>query len=252
MEPLPAHARAFHQAGQEGEYRRRVAARGRRFPDGEADFPLGHGQAGGGIHHQHDVPAQIAEIFGHRGGHLGGLDAHQGGLIGSGDDDDRTGQARLPRSFSRNSFTSRPRSPMRAMTFTALWQLRAIMPSNTDLPTPEPANRPTRWPLPMVLNPSMARMPVTMGSADAAAVQGIGGIVVDAPGFGQQDGPLPVDRFPEPVDDAAQERLAHAHGKDASGGHDFHAGPQAVQLAQRHQQGGLAAEAHHFGLPHHA
>ena len=39
-----------------------------------------------------------------------------------------------------NSRTSRPRSPTSAMTLISAEELRAIMPSMTDLPTPEPAN----------------------------------------------------------------------------------------------------------------
>ena len=49
-----------------------------------------------------------------------------------------------PRSCSMNSWTSRPRSPMSAMTLTSASQLRAIMPSNVLLPTPEPAMMATR------------------------------------------------------------------------------------------------------------
>ncbi|MNG23079.1 hypothetical protein D3C84_1076420 [compost metagenome] len=49
-----------------------------------------------------------------------------------------------PRISSMNSFTSRPRSPMRPTTTTSATEPRVIMPSSTDLPTPEPANSPIR------------------------------------------------------------------------------------------------------------
>ncbi len=64
-----------------------------------------------------------------------------------------------PRSFSTNSRTSRPRSPTRAMTLISAVTFLAIMPMRVDLPTPDPANMPIRWPLPMVIMPSMAFTP---------------------------------------------------------------------------------------------
>ena len=51
-----------------------------------------------------------------------------------------------PASCSRNSPTSRPRSPTSATTTTSALAPRAIAPSSVLLPTPEPANSPTRWP----------------------------------------------------------------------------------------------------------
>ena len=63
-----------------------------------------------------------------------------------------------------NSRSSRPRSPTSPMTLTSATVLRAIMPISVDLPTPEPAMMPTRWPLPRVRQPFMARTPTSMGS----------------------------------------------------------------------------------------
>ena len=56
--------------------------------------------------------------------------------------------ARLIQIFSRNSRTSRPRSPINAMTFTSDSARLAIMPSKVDLPTPLPAKMPRRCPRP--------------------------------------------------------------------------------------------------------
>ena len=69
-----------------------------------------------------------------------------------------------PRSFCMNSRTSRPRSPTRAMTLMSAFTFLAIMPSSVDLPTPEPAKMPIRWPLPMVSRPSMAFTPNSIRS----------------------------------------------------------------------------------------
>ena len=49
-----------------------------------------------------------------------------------------------PRSRSKNSRTSRPRSPIRAITEISLSELRAIEPSRVLLPTPLPAKIPIR------------------------------------------------------------------------------------------------------------
>jgi len=51
-----------------------------------------------------------------------------------------------PTFSSRNSRTSRPRSPISATTLTAASLDTAMSPSSTLLPTPLPAKMPTRWP----------------------------------------------------------------------------------------------------------
>ena len=80
-----------------------------------------------------------------------------------------------PRSRSRNSLTSRPRSPIRAITITSAEVYRAIMPSSTLLPTPEPAKIPIRCPSPQVNRPSNARTPVLSGRSMRGREQGCGG-----------------------------------------------------------------------------
>ena len=68
-----------------------------------------------------------------------------------------------PRSRSMNSLTSRPRSPISPTTATSAEVLRAIMDKRVDLPTPEPAKIPIRWPLPMVIKPLMDLTPTSTG-----------------------------------------------------------------------------------------
>ena len=58
-----------------------------------------------------------------------------------------------------NSRTSRPRSPIRPTTTTSQVAWRASMDSSTDLPTPEPAKMPRRWPRQVVVKTSMDRTP---------------------------------------------------------------------------------------------
>src|ERR1700733_10526617 len=85
-----------------------------------------------------------------------------------------------PRSRSTNSRTSRPRSPTRAMTLTSAVVDRAIMPSSEDLPTPEPAKMPRRWPLPHGTRGSRARTPRPTRSEIRGRVRASGGVAVAA------------------------------------------------------------------------
>ena len=64
-----------------------------------------------------------------------------------------------PKSFSRKSLTSRPRSPIRAMTFISASVFLAIIPIRVLFPTPLPARIPRRCPLPTVIKPSIAFIP---------------------------------------------------------------------------------------------
>jgi len=64
-----------------------------------------------------------------------------------------------PRSSSRNSRTSRPRSPTKASTATSQAVCRASMASKVDFPIPDPANKPRRWPSRQVANVLRTRTP---------------------------------------------------------------------------------------------
>ena len=94
-----------------------------------------------------------------------------------------------PRSFSMNSRTSRPRSPIRPTTTTSAAQPRAIMPRRVDLPTPEPAKRPSRWPRPAGMKVSIARTPVGSASRIRCRRRGCGGVA--APGAVRSTGTRP-------------------------------------------------------------
>ncbi len=86
-------AGALEQLRQQREHARRVAARGGRLADRQADLALGHREARDRVHHQHHVAALVAEVLGDRGRGEGGLDAHERGLVGRRDDHDRAGHA---------------------------------------------------------------------------------------------------------------------------------------------------------------
>ena len=74
-----------------------------------------------------------------------------------------------------NSRTSRPRSPISAMTFKSAFVFLAIIPSNVLFPTPDPAKIPTLCPFPTVNMPSIALTPTASFSSIGGRVRGLGG-----------------------------------------------------------------------------
>ncbi len=80
-----------------------------------------------------------------------------------------------PSASSRNSRTSRPRSPTRASTVVSKPAARASIDSSVDLPTPEPAKMPMRCPAQSGVKRSMARMPVFIGLRMRCRRMGAGG-----------------------------------------------------------------------------
>lgn len=86
-------AGAFEELREHGEDGGGVAASGGGLADGQADLALGHGKAGDGVHHEEDVLALIAEVFGDGGGGKRAFDAGECGLVGGGYDDDGAGAA---------------------------------------------------------------------------------------------------------------------------------------------------------------
>ena len=152
-----------------------------------------------------------------------------------------------PRSRSMNSRTSRPRSPTSAMTLTEALVERAIMPSSEDLPTPEPAKMPRRWPRPQGTRPSSARTP----SATRSLMRGRS----SAPGGRRSVERAParrwclatVERGAQAVDHAPEQTFADGHAKGRAGRQHLRAGADPVQLAERHQQRAPFAEADDLG-----
>ena len=140
----------------------------------------------------------LAEGLGDAGGGEGGAQAQQGRLVRGGHHDDGAGQPSGPRSSSRNSRTSRPRSPTRAMTETSASVPRAIMDSRDDLPTPEPAKSPMRWPRPSVVRVSSTRTPVCSGVSIRARSMALGASLSSGTPRSAGSGPLPSIGRPSP------------------------------------------------------
>ena len=73
-----------------------------------------------------------------------------------------------------NSLTSRPLSPISAITLISALVFLANIPSNVDFPTPDPAKMPIRWPFPRVISPSTAFTPSGSGSVIISLESGSG------------------------------------------------------------------------------
>src|SRR3972149_4096304 len=111
--------------------------------------------------------------------------------------------------FSINSRTSRPRSPIRAITFTSASEFLAIIPINVLFPTPLPAKIPNRCPLPQVNNPSITLSPVFIGSFIRFLFKGSGGelyieqcpsvFIGSFPSIGSPKPPITRPRSPSPT-----------------------------------------------------
>ncbi len=146
-----------------------------------------------------------------------------------------------------NSRTSRPRSPTRQMTFTSAFVERAIMPSSEDLPTPEPAKMPRRWPRPQGTRASRARTPSDTRSVMRGRSIGLGGAAsIFDRGRSSTGGPPSMGR-PSPSSTRPSSAGAVGNPDRLAGGGDPVAGPDAVHLAQRHQQGAPGPEADDLG-----
>ena len=143
-----------------------------------------------------------------------------------------------------NSRTSRPRSPTSAITFTSALVDRAIIPISEDLPTPEPAKMPRRWPRPHGTSVSSARTPRPTRSSDPRPRQRVRRRRRSSTRHGTPDGGAEaVQRIAEPVDHAAEQRLADRDAERRAGRVHAGAGADPVELAERHQQRAPAAEA---------
>ena len=227
----------LHQPRQQREDRRRVAFGRRRFARRQPDLALGHGEAGDRVHHQDHVFSLVAEIFRDRRSRQSGLQADQRRLVGGGDDHDHDFfKPSSPSDSSIKSRTSRPRSPTRAMTLTSASALRAIIPMAVDLPTPEPAKMPMRWPRPMVSMPSIARMPHAHDLGHARALDRVGRIGVERPFQLSQKRSLAVDRLAQAAQYPAQDiRADPGHQRLAGRGH-LRTGGDPRGGTQRHQE----------------
>ena len=105
----------------------------------------------------------------------------------------------MPKISSINSFTSRPRSPIRPTTTTSALAPRVIMPNSTLLPTPEPANSPMRCPWPTVIIALIARTPTSMAVLMGLRAIGLMGLALKSAVALVIKGPKPSIGWPMPL-----------------------------------------------------
>ena len=72
---------ALEQTGEQRKNRGWIGPGRGRFSNGQADLPLGHCEAGNGVHHEVDVEAFVAEGFGNSGCDPGAFDSDQRWLV---------------------------------------------------------------------------------------------------------------------------------------------------------------------------
>ena len=166
IEPLPslAGAGALQKLRQIAEDARRIAARDRGLAGRQRDVARRMGEARDEIDDEQHRFAAVAEIFGDRHGGLRRQPPHHRALVAGRDDRDGARRDRAP---ARPRGTRAPRGRARRRARRRRCRSpgeRASMASSVDLPTPEPAKMPMRWPAQSGVNRSMTRTPVASGS----------------------------------------------------------------------------------------
>ena len=167
------------------------------------------------VDQQQDVEALVAEVLGDAGGGVRGAQAHQRRLVGGGDDDDdpvARGLAEVV--LEELAHLAAALADQADDDDVGRRVPRAIMPSSVDLPTPEPAKMPTRWPRPQGVMVSRARTPSGSGSAMRWRRSGCGAAASSGRARRLQRGAV-VDRAAEGVEHAAGEVRADAHPQAA-------------------------------------
>ena len=240
---MPGPARSSRR-GSSAKIGRRIALGGRRLAGRQADLALGHGEAGHAVHHAQHVLALVAEIFGDRHGHVGRLPPHQRRFVGGGDDDDAARQAVLAQVLG-DEF---------------LHLAAALADQADDVDVDRHVARQHRHQHRLAdagagedahaLAAAAGQEGVDRAdaeidlAADAAARMGGRRVVADrdADLAGEQR-PLAVDRLAQRIDDAAEPALVREHLRLAFRHFRLAAEPDAVQVAERHQERAAVAEA---------
>ena len=172
--------------------------------------------------------------------------AHERGLVGSGDDDDG---ARHPfraeilldelAQFAAAFADERDHVHVASAP-------RAIIPSSVDFPTPLPAKMPRRWPRPIGVKTSIARTPVWNGRLICCRSSGFGGRFFRPRVNSRPERAALVDRLAEPVDHAAEQAVADRHRAGERRRHHLAAGVDIIHLAERHEQNAVIAKTDHL------
>ncbi len=145
-----------------------------------------------------------------------------------------------------NSRTSRPRSPISPTTTASQSASRASIESSTDLPTPEPAKTPRRWPRAAGgERVHRAHAEVQPIADPAAGVRRGRGRAQRVGGGALRQRSLAVDRLAKGVDHPAAPRHGRPHRRALRGDADLGAWRDPLDGAERHQ----AARGHRGSRP---
>ena len=126
--------------------------------------------------------------------------------------------------------------------------LRASIDSSTDLPTPEPAKMPSRWPRQQVRNVLSARTPRSSGGPTRLRECAGGGELRYGIGEGPcGSGPLPSIGSPIALRTRPSQERRRPHLACGIGDHGAAAAPDAFETGERHHHGIVAGEADHLG-----
>ena len=204
----------LEQPRQQREHAGRIALARGRLAGGQPDLALRARDARDRVEHEQHAPALVAEALGDRRSRRTPPSAAPGWARRWSRTRRPSAPARpAPSDSSRNSTTSRPRSPTSAMTFTSASVWRAICPSSVDLPTPEPAKSPTRWPSPTVSSASSTRTPSGSGRLTRGRDSGSGAGRSTAHSRASAIGPAPSIGLAEPVEHAPEQAIRHARSR---------------------------------------
>ncbi len=242
MPALPARA-----ASAARRKRRRIAARRRRLASRKADLALGHREARHAIEEADNLLAFVAEVFRDGERQPRGAAATRRSLVRRRRDDHGFLQAFGAQRILDEFRTSRPRSPIRPIDDDVRIAPRASIDMMVDLPTPDPAKMPRRWPRAHGANTSMAFTPSDIFWSTRARTCALGAIA--RTGRGRQ----PAGSAPFPSSGSAKASITRpsqpSDGRTVSRPEvkvNRRARPQAVERIAGQKNGAIALETHEF------
>ena len=123
---------------------------------------------------------------------------------------------------------------------------RAIMDSRLDLPTPEPAKMPSRWPRPAGTRVSSARTPSEIGASTRWRSRACGARCC-TPTRAPRSGGAAVDGLAQTVQNATEQVLADPDAQPVTGAVHRVTGAQPLDLAERHAAHPVGRDADDLG-----
>ncbi|GJE73392.1 hypothetical protein CHKEEEPN_4957 [Methylorubrum podarium] len=243
-----AGAGALHQAGQAREDGGREAAPGRRLARGQPDLAERAGEAGDRIHHQHDAPAGVAKMLGDGRRGLGRLHPLDRRAIGGRDDEDGAGHALGPEmaldEFAHLAPALADQGDDADIGLRALHDLR----EQRGLAAAGLAVDAEPLALADGEQPVDDADPERHRPLDQLSRERVRGGAAQGPRRRVREVGAPVEGPAAAVEDAPEQAVPHRHLDHAPGRHDLDPARQALDAADRRQQGRLGREAHHLRL----